>query len=195
MNRVRLIILCCIALLILGSFSYSIAPDVAKQYKEYEVKASFLYHFLLFVEWPDGVFKSSEEPVVIGILGDDPYGDSLNIIKDRTVYGRKLQVKRFDKETPTIQLKECHLLFISSLSRNKIKKVLDELRNTPILTVGEAKGFGHLGGMINFVIMKGSVKFEINKTAADNAGIKIRSKLLRLAINIIGETHAGKNEN
>ncbi|MCK5057223.1 MAG: YfiR family protein, partial [Candidatus Aminicenantes bacterium] len=73
--------------------------------------------------------------------------------------------------------------------RSKIKKILDSLKNFPVLTVSEVKVFVHLGGMINFVIVEEEVKFEINKAAADYTGIKIHSSVLSLAIRVIGADH------
>lgn len=162
-----------------------------REAEEYVLKAALLYKFLLSIDWPEEVFKGSEDPIIIGIFGRDPYGDKLNkVAVEKTIDGRKLVIKRFKQDAPLEKLKPCHLLFISPFSRAKMKKLLDSLKNYPVLTVSEVKGFVHLGGMINFVIKKEKLKFEINKAAADHAGIKIHSRLLKSAIKVIGAGRA-----
>jgi len=169
-----------------------------KKYNEYEVKAGLLRNFLVFVEYPGTALPGKGDPMIIGIIGRDPFGELLdNIAASATVKGRKLIIKRFKHTESIEQLKKCHLLFISAyisrtkaFSRAKIKSILDELKTLPVLTISEVNGFGHLGGMINLVIVNNEVKFEINKTAADQAGLKFRSNLLNLAIEIIGANHA-----
>lgn len=165
--------------------------EAEREAEEYALKAALLYKFLLSIDWPREVFKSPEDPIIIGVFGRDHFGDELKKVSAiKTVDGRKLVIKRFKQNTLPGALKQCHLLFINPISRSRMKKLLDSLKNYPILTVSEVKGFGHLGGMINFVIAENRVKFEINKGAADHAGVTIRSRLLKAAIRIIGEDHA-----
>jgi hypothetical protein len=180
----------------LSFFDLDLKGIKREQAKEYDLKAACLYRLLFFVEWPVGTYHGPNAPIIIGIIGKDPYGEILNKIKKKKVLEKgEIHIKLFEQETPVETLKACHLLFISSSlekknSRSKIKKLIDSLKKFPVLTVSEIKGFGHLGGMINFVIEKGSVKFEINKAAADYAGLKISSKVLSLAIDVIGADHA-----
>lgn len=183
---------------VLVIMGFNVNDNTDKEYGEYVVKALYLKQFLFFVEYPESAFSNKKDPIVIGIIGKDPFGVLLDkMAAAETVGNRKLIIERLKYTEPIEQLKKCHLLFISTfvsktktVSRSKIKSILDELKTSPVLTIGEVKGFGHLGGMVNFVILNNKVKFEINKTAADNAGIKIRSNLLNLAIEIIGANHA-----
>jgi len=146
--------------------------------QEYEVKAAFLFNFAKFVEWPADAFTSANEPLVLGILGADPFGDSLRSLEDKSAGGRKIVIKRFaDAEA----LEKCHILFISRSLAKDLPQILTTTRNWNVLTVGEMRGFAEAGGIINFVLADKKIRFEINVDAAHQAGLKISSQLLKVA--------------
>ncbi len=151
------------------------------QPSEYQIKAAFLYHFAQFVEWPAASFGSSTSPLIIAVLGDDPFGDAL----DKTILGKKLNEHPIEiRRIPTAAeaTTNCHILFISSSEKERLSNIFSVLRNSPVLTVGETERFTESGGMINFVLQSKKIKFQINDDAAKAAGLKIRSKLLSLAV-------------
>jgi len=154
---------------------------------EYQIKAAFLYKFLLFAKWPADASNESETAITIGILGKDPFGDAFRPVEGQSVHGKTLTIRRFEKGTPPDMLKACHLLFISASLKNDMEEIVASLRDYPVLTVSELKVFTQLGGMISFVTKKDTVGFEINKRAAERVGIKLRSKLLRVATRIVEE--------
>ncbi len=169
----------------------AVAEEPVREAEEYELKAALLYNFLLSIDWPKEIFKNPGDTFIIGIYGDNPFGNKLDKVAAKaTEDNRKIALKYFKENTSSQVLRQCQLLFIAPFSRDRMKKLLDELKDYPVLTVSEVNGFIHLGGMINFVIVKDRVRFEINKAAADHAGIMIRSRLLKRALNIIGEDHA-----
>lgn len=168
-----------VIVLVTAGFIASGAPNALAQgaLREYQIKAAFLYNFTKFVEWPAEAFTDSGAPMIVGILGDDPFGVALESIQDKTVKGRKLEIKRFE----SIQGVEfCHILFISSSKKERLAQILEALKNSSVLTVGERDGFTQLGGMVNFTIKKNKIRFEINPDAAEQARLKLNSKLLRL---------------
>ena len=153
---------------------------------EYEIKAAFLYNFAKFVDWPSEVFADSTQPIIIGIVGRDPFGRVIDqIIKGRKVKGRKLVVKRFNRIK---DLEFCHILFISSLEKKRMVEVIEKIKNTSVLTIGETKRFAYEGGIIKLVNQDNKVRFEINVWAAQQANLRISSTLLRLA-KIVGHTN------
>ena len=161
-------------------------PASAQIPREYDVKAAFLYHFVQFVEWPADTSSSDTTPFIYGILGDDPFGVSLeDIISSKTIHGRPLTLKRFRSLD---ELEFCHVLFIGSSESERLQQILDTLQPWHVLTVGETEQFAHKGGIINFVIEDKKVRFEINVEAANQAALKINSKLLRLAMIIRPES-------
>jgi hypothetical protein len=146
---------------------------------EYQVKAAFLYNFVKFVEWPSEAFASETAPIVIGVLGDSPFGTDLEkMIKGKTINGRELAVRPVSMP----ELKLCQIVFICRSEKKRINEVFRALQGSSTLTVGELDRFTESGGMINFVMEGNKVRFEIKGDAAKQAGLKISSKLLSLAL-------------
>lgn len=145
---------------------------------EYQVKAAFLFNFAKFVEWPPSSFSDASTPLRICVLGRDPFGQELrDLVSAKTVQGRKLEV---DPVVNLQQARSCHILFIAS-SEKTSARILEGLRGASVLTVGDTKGFAGQGVMINFVLENDRVQFEVNPKAAEQAGLKISSKLLSVA--------------
>ncbi|HRI43186.1 MAG TPA: YfiR family protein [Fimbriimonadaceae bacterium] len=144
---------------------------------EYDVKAAFIYNFTKYIEWPSSALPGNA-PIVIGIVGRDPFGRSIDVLlQGKTVSGRSLRVSRLNWGDDEVM--NCHVLFVSAGSFDPAR--LAKLRGRPILTVGESPGFTAKGGIINFVIEGGRVRFDVNPDLANAAGIQISSKLLSLA--------------
>lgn len=153
---------------------------------EYQIKAAFLYNFIKFVEWPPQVARETNAPIVIGILGQDPFGNDLeSVIAGKRVNDRPIAIKRLGASSPEF----CHVLFVSSSERRRLTQIFQELQLSPTLTVGDnLEGFCQAGGIINFVMEAKKVRFQIDNQAAERRGLKISSKLLRLAIPLGTET-------
>ena len=147
---------------------------------EYELKAAFLYNFAKFVEWPAGAFANESSPLAIGIIGANPFGETLErTVRNKSIGGHPLVVR------PSVapeEWKHCQILFVSSSEGRRLWEILEDLRGAPVLTVGESGHFIDNGGMIDFVIEGQKIRFEINRHAASAAGLKISSKLLSLAV-------------
>jgi hypothetical protein len=152
---------------------------------QYKIKAGFLYNFTRFVEWPEEAFADDHSPICLCILGKDPFGDTLDAIQARTAQGRRVVINRSQKIE---DLPKCHILFISKSEGKNVEKILAQVKGWNVLTVGDMEGFAKRGGIINFIMVEGRVRFEINTDASDRAGLKIRSKLLKLA-DIVSEEH------
>jgi hypothetical protein len=149
---------------------------------EYQVKAAFIVNFINFIEWPDTALPA--DSFTIGILGMEPSAGAIGALKGKTVKGRKLVVKHFDDP------EEAHtadLLFISPSEKRSLPLILKKLRNRPVLTVGDQQGFARSGVMINMVIVRKRVGFEINLPASQRAGLRISSQLLKLAKEVVDQ--------
>ncbi len=152
----------------------------AQMAPEYEVKAGFLYNFAKFVTWPPNVFADPNSPIVIGILGADPFGQGIGqVLARETAQGRPIRVREIAQVEDGRP--ECHVLFVSQSERRNLPKILRTLAATPVLTVGDNEDFAALGGIIQFYLDQGHVRFIINVAASRRAGLKISSQLLRLA--------------
>ena len=146
---------------------------------EYEVKAAFILNFARFVEWPDVALASGSGVLTIGILGKDPFEGALErVVENKMVGARKLAVVHVDG----IELmKPVQILFISRSEIGRLAEILARLRGAPVLTVGDMEHFARDGGVINFILEDGRIRFEINPAAARSAGLRLSSKLLRVA--------------
>ena len=144
-----------------------------------------------FVEWPGDPLADTHGHWVIGIVGDNPFGDELNqITLGKTVQGHDLQVKRFQ---PGEDLHACHVLFISLSEKKRLPSLLANLNGSSVLTVADMEHFIESGGMIQFVMEEKRVRFGIDVGAASRARLKISSKLLSLARTVTGAERVGTN--
>jgi hypothetical protein len=150
-----------------------------RKFDEREIKATFLFNFAQFVEWPAGSFADPQAPLVIGVLGDDPFDTVLDaVVRGEVIKNRPLVVTRFRRAE---DVGACHILFVSSSERLQYARILEVLQGRPILTVGDADGFATNGGMIRFITEKNHVRLRINLGAARGARLTISSQLLRAA--------------
>jgi YfiR/HmsC-like len=149
---------------------------------EYLIKAGFIYNFAKLVEWPTSSFAQPDSPIVIGILGEDPFGTTLDrIVADKKINGRGFAVKRLKWSKDFKDLKDCNILFVSASEKEHIDSVVDAMKWLPILTIGDAPGFARRGGIMNFTLEDNKVRFEVNVEAAKHADLTISSRLLTLA--------------
>ncbi len=155
------------------------APATENAPTEYQIKAAFLFNFAKFVQWPSAAFAERNSPLLIGVLGDDPFhGDLAGTIHNKSVDEHPLILK----EVPSlVEATNCHILFICASEKKRLPQVLQALQRASVLTVSEMEGFTENGGMINFVLEGTKIHFQINQEAAARAGLKISSKLMSLA--------------
>jgi hypothetical protein len=144
------------------------------------VKAGFLYNFVKLTQWPTNAFAAADSPIVIGVLGKDPFDSYLDdAVRDKQVGGRPIVVQRLKS---LADAKHCQLCFVSTSERSRLASILAALAGQPVLTVSDLDGFAERGGIIRLLTEGDSVRFAINTTAAERAGLVLSSKLLRLAI-------------
>jgi hypothetical protein len=163
-----------------------VCPDEAQSNPstEYQVKAAFMFHFAQFVEWPEEAFKDASNPLTYCIIGEDPFHGSLDAaLAGKTLGTRAFRVLHF-KQPQEVQ--GCHVLFLAAEQKKTSAAILAGVQRSAILTVGESEHFTQEGGIIGFVLEENKIRFEINLDAAQKARLKISSRLLGLAKNVIG---------
>lgn len=159
----------------------------AQPSRERQVQAVFLFNFAQFVQWPETSFMTPDSPLIIGVLGHDPYGATLDdVVRGEQVGGRALEVRRFQRVEDAV---ECHILYVSRSEEARFDRIFAALQGRALLTVGDADGFALQGGMIRFVTERGRIRLRVNLEAAREAGLTLSSKLLRSA-----EIVEGRNE-
>ena len=174
-NTSALLRIFCIGLLLNGAGEASAQSKAA----EYQVKAVFLYNFTQFIDWPVTAFENPEEPFVIGILGDDPFGNFLDLtVKGEHIGTHPIKVKRCKDLRSAMN---CHMLYINSTDREWLRTILNAVSEKNILTVSDDPYFNSLGGMIRFYTEENKIKLQINLPRSKEAQLTISSKLLSLA--------------
>lgn len=147
-------------------------------FSEYDVKAAFLYNFGKFIQWPADSFASTNAPFVIGVYGESPFGNDLaDVVHGRVINGHPVVTRQLSSS----ELKNCQILFICRSEQKNIAEILGKLAGSDVLTVTDDLDPFQSGVMINFTVDNDRIRFEINNTAAEKAGLKISSKLLILA--------------
>jgi hypothetical protein len=149
---------------------------------EFAVKATYLYKFAPFVQWPAGSFASPTDPLVLCVVGDDPVGTLVaEAARDQSVDQHPIHVVHLAALEPNSR---CHILYIAAVLTEARTRALDAVRGRAVLTVTDTAPAGRVRGIINFVIVEGRVRFEIDLVAAAENHLVISSKLLSLAVSI-----------
>jgi hypothetical protein len=141
---------------------------------EYAVKAAYLYKFGPFVDWPAGAFPSPTSPFTICVSGEDPFGGALEeAVRGQSVVGRRVAVRRLAVVSGD---PGCQVLYVGRWR-------LRILRGLPILTVTDSAQ-GGAGGIVQFVLKDGRVRFGLDVEQARAYGLGLSSKLLALAVSV-----------
>ena len=147
-----------------------------------ETKAKYLFKLTRYVRWPDGRFQDDGAPWVIGVLGDDPFGKTLDdVVAGQTVRGRGFEIRRFSRpETVDDELRACHVVWVSG---SRELRLLDSLHDTGVLTVSDIDRFAERGGIVGLVLHPelGVIRPRVNRHASGRAGLRLYAKLLHLA--------------
>lgn len=150
---------------------------------EYQVKAAMLYKFAVFVEWPATSFASGTSPFVACVIGKNPFGPWLQReMGEAGVGSHPVQIRHLEEGKGAAG---CHLVFIAASETPRLEELLANLQNGTALIVSdvnEATRFCHLGGMISLTMQGSKVRFQLNSTAVEKAGLKVDSKLKRVAL-------------
>jgi hypothetical protein len=146
---------------------------------EYDVKAAFIYNFAALVKWPPSAFPEPGGPITLAILGPEDFAPhTREFFADRMVDRRRIEVTRISEPE---EIGDHHMVFVSASEDDRVAQILEAARGRQVLTIGESEAFIRQGGIINFYREGNKIRFEINRLAAEAAGLQISSRLLRLA--------------
>ncbi len=164
---------------LLGVYSFT-PTHLSAQKSEYALKAAFIERFTRFVEWPEGsAVNDSSKPFILAVIGENPFGSLLNQVNMKRHGKQKRIVIRYYSKIDDV--KNCHLLFISSTMKNALPIILSAIDNKPILTISDTPGFAHKGVHINMYRDSQKIRFEINEKAVRKSGLRMSHLLLRMA--------------
>jgi hypothetical protein len=168
-----------IGLIVLSSrvptFAAAPRPAVSAQ----KLEAVYLLNFGRFVSWPASDFTDARAPLIIGVLGRDPFGRFLDdVVKGETIGQHPVIVRRF---VSVREVDRCHILFVSESESPRLETIISELADRHILTVSDIPDFAYRGGIIQFLNERERVRFRINLQRAKNSSLELSAKLLRPA--------------
>jgi hypothetical protein len=167
---------CLLALILLQGSQHVQAQPPSR---EYQLKAVFLFNFTQFVDWPANAFENVQSPLVIGVIGDNPFGAYLaQTVSGEKINGHPLTVQYYKNEE---EIKLCHILFVNVSESKKQEQVLETVKGKNVLTVSDHPDFLKQDGMIRFVTNNNKIKLQINMDACKESKMVLSSKLLRLA--------------
>jgi hypothetical protein len=168
---------------ILSLYLGSNFPAFGADISEYALKAVFLLNITKYVAWPDGSFPSPGAPLVIGVIGDDPFGKTLDdTVYGKTANGRPIRIRRFDGFIPgqAASLRKCQILFICSSEAADVPEILKLLKGSSVLTISNIEGFSAKGGGISFILRNSRLALQVNLETVKSAGFEVSSKLLEI---------------
>jgi len=175
-------------------FFFLVSPPAHAQMPvplEFRTKAYFLAQFPRFIDWPDTAFPSAQAPFLICILGESSFGPSLAEFTRGTVaQGRRVEVRW---ARPEQDLRACQILFISRSKRKQYEKVFEVVRGSNVLTIGETPDFIDAGGVVGLSFELETLHFEVNLRAANDAHLKISSRMLALARRVVNKPEDAKS--
>ena len=182
----------CAALAALAIATTSAASAAGEELSasEYQLKAAFLYKFTKFVEWPKSAFESEDAPLVICVIGANPFNRYLeSALRGQTSLGRRVYLRTaIDPEAA----ESCHLAFISKREVFQDRGLSTRLSRAGTLTVSDAAAFSRSGGAIEFNLINRKLRFRINLDAAERAQVTISSQLLELALSVASSAGAAQ---
>jgi hypothetical protein len=181
--RLTVVVLVCVVLAVPALHAQNPKPT------DYDVKAAYLYNFGRFVEWPAEVTAAQSGHFTVCVLGQDPFGPSLDTtLAGETIGGKGVVAKRISNPQES---DDCRILFLSPTEGGHLKKIVAELDKKAVLTVSDIPQFAQLGGMIQFVLEGKRVRFEVNLAATQRAGLTLSSEVRKVATTVRKNSASG----
>ncbi len=170
-----------VAMMTMLSIGLAPTSTAAAQPDEYTLKVVYLYNFTRYVSWPAKTWKNEHEDFVIGVIGENPFGQTLDLLaKKKRAQKRRVIVHYFQD---LANYKPCHILFVAASTPPEVREaIIRQTRNQPVLLVGESVGYAEAGATVNFMLTpEGAIKFEINIDAMNRRQMQANAQLLKLA--------------
>jgi hypothetical protein len=179
MGQLALVRSCLLAVLVVAGLEVCAARPQAQDASAAELAASYLVNFVRFTTWPSDALFDGVTVVVCVAGGNGRVADSLaRLTQNHTINGHTLTVRRTTLDGP---FDGCHVVYAADLDRNRAARLIEMTAAQPILTVSDAADFAERGGVANFFVDNGRLRFVVNTRAAGRARLQISSKLLSLA--------------
>lgn len=150
--------------------------------REYAIKATYIYKFAPFVEWPDAAFASPSSTIELCVVGADPFGTML----EQAVEGQRIHERPIVLRHVATASRDsgCHIMYVGGSPQQSVAEALGAVRGAPVLTITDAALDADAKGIIHFVVRDNRVRFDIDDHAASENGLVLSSKVLSLALSV-----------
>ena len=173
-------------LFVLWSCIFMHADENGINHREYEIRAAYLYNFLLLTEWPLEVAGQSKDRIMLAILGEPEFDSDIFLpITGKKIDNKKVVIKHYQKLEEIEEFEGCFLLYVGLTQAEHLSKIFDAVGDYPVILVSDIPGFLDQGGMIQFITNENNLRFMINKKPIDKSGLRISSQILRVALDIM----------
>ncbi|MGR9114211.1 MAG: YfiR family protein [Gammaproteobacteria bacterium] len=176
-------------ILCLLSLAGMLLPVSARSLEEHSVLAALTLNIVRLTSWPEVDKDQMNDVINLCLVGDNSVRQSFLSIDQKNVGNKKLRLVNLSR---LINLEQCQVLFVSELKQNLLLQVFIELKNKPILTIGDSHEFAELGGMVGLENVKGKINLLVNLAVVRQSGMTISARLLKLAR--ITDDHASMDE-
>ncbi len=144
------------------------------------IKVAYLYRFAKFIEWPPEADRVARPAFPLCMFGMEAIEGALPALQGKSIKGKKVAIQYF-AQAADLTPDACQILYVRGVKPERFRPIITRFREQPVLTVGDMERFAQRGGMIHFMTEGRKTRFAINIDAAQRAGLRIRSKLLKLA--------------
>lgn len=156
----------------------AIASTVAAQERPlHEIHAAMLFNFIKYIQWPN---EGEAGEFVVGVIGDDNVFNTLNQWYNGKAKGSKKYVIK--KLTSADESSSCQVVYVGKSKNKEFVNIQNNISGKSILTITDGNGLGEKGSCINFKVIDGKLKFELNQSTVTSANLKVSSQLSSMAI-------------
>lgn len=149
----------------------------AQERPTHEIHAAMLYNFIKYVQWPN---ESEGGEFVVGVMGEDDVFNTLKQWYDGKPKGSKKYVIK--KLASAADAATCQVVYLGKSKSREFENIKNSITGKPILTVTDGNGLGSKGSCINFKIVEGKLKFELNQSMVTSSNLKVSGQLTSMAI-------------
>jgi hypothetical protein len=151
----------------------------AQERATHEIHAAMLYNFIKYVQWPN---EAEGGEFVVGVMGEDDVFNTLKTWYDGKPKGTKKYVIK--KLSSAAEAATCQVVYLGRGKSKEFENIKNSITGKSVLTITDGNGLGQKGSCINFKVIDGKLKFELNQATVGSSNLKVSGQLSSMAIMI-----------
>ena len=149
----------------------------AQERPTHEIHSAMLYNFIKYIQWPN---EAEPGEFVVGVIGDDNVFNTLKQWYDGKPKGSKKYVIK--KLASAGEAGDCKVVYVGKSKNREFENIKNSIAGKSVLTITDGNGMGQKGSTINFKVIDGKLKFELNQASVNSANLKVSGQLSSMAI-------------